>query len=110
MSDDQTTEVTRPERKGAEGPMPALYLGHGAPPLVDDRLWVSQLSGWAAQLPRPRSILIVSAHWESAPLTLGATQTGTPLTYDFYGFPDRYYRMTYPCPGAPDLAARVKAL
>ena len=55
-------------------------------------------------------MLIVSAHWESAPLTLGATETGTPLTYDFYGFPERYYQMTYPSPGAPDLAARVKAL
>jgi 4,5-DOPA dioxygenase extradiol len=90
--------------------MPALYLGHGAPPLVDDRLWTAQLSAWAADLPRPRSVLIVSAHWESAPLTLGATETGTALTYDFYGFPQRYYEMTYPAPGAPDLAARVRAL
>jgi len=94
----------------ADGPMPALYLGHGAPPLVDDALWTSQLSAWAGELPRPRSVLMVSAHWESAPLTLGATETGVPLTYDFYGFPERYYRMTYPAPGAPDLAARVKAL
>ncbi len=90
--------------------MPALYLGHGAPPLVDDPVWTAQLSAWAKGLPRPRSILMISAHWESAPLTLGATETGTPLTYDFYGFPERYYRMTYPSPGAPDLAARVKAL
>jgi len=94
----------------ADGAIPALYLGHGAPPLVDDTLWTSQLAAWAADLPRPRSILIVSAHWESAPLTLGATETGVPLTYDFYGFPERYYRMTYPSPGAPELAARVTAL
>ena len=53
--------------------MPAVYLGHGAPPLVDDALWVSQLSGWAADLPKPKAILVVSAHWESAPLTIGAT-------------------------------------
>jgi 4,5-DOPA dioxygenase extradiol len=90
--------------------MPALYLGHGAPPLVDDRLWTSQLAKWAKDLPRPRSILIVSAHWESAPLTLGATRDAAPLTYDFYGFPERFYRMTYPSPGAPELAARVKAI
>jgi len=94
----------------ADGPVPALYLGHGAPPLLDDALWTSQLAGWARGLPRPRAILIVSAHWESAPLTLGATETGTPLTYDFYGFPERFYRLTYPSPGAPDLAAKVKAL
>src|SRR5215467_9591297 len=90
--------------------MPALYLGHGAPPLVDDELWVSELAAWAGELPRPTAILMVSAHWESAPLTLGATDDGVPLVYDFGGFPERYYRATYPAPGAPGLAARVKAL
>jgi 4,5-DOPA dioxygenase extradiol len=60
-------------------------------------------------IPRPTSILIVSAHWESVPIALSAT-TPVPLVYDFYGFPEHYYRMTYPSPGAPDLAARVKAL
>jgi 4,5-DOPA dioxygenase extradiol len=90
--------------------MPALYLGHGAPPLVDDETWTSQLARWAAELPKPKEILMVSAHWESAPLTLGATADAVPLTYDFYGFPERYYRMTYPSPGAPDLARRVGAL
>ena len=79
---------------GADGPAPALYLGHGAPPLLDDELWTSQLAAWAKDLPKPTAILIVSAHWESAPLTLGATVTGVPLTYDFYGFPERVYRMT----------------
>jgi 4,5-DOPA dioxygenase extradiol len=94
----------------AVGRMPALYLGHGAPVLVDDPLWTEQLAAWAKGLPQPRAILIVSAHWESAPLTLGATDPRVGLTYDFYGFPERYYRMTYPAPGAPDLAARVAAL
>lgn len=94
----------------ADGPMPAVYLGHGAPTLVDDARWTSELAAWARALPRPRAILVVSAHWESAPLTLGATADGAPLTYDFYGFPLRYYQMTYPAPGAPDLAERVKAL
>ena len=75
--------------------MPAVYLGHGAPPLVDDELWVSQLRAWADNLPKPKQILVVSAHWESAPLTVGATDGTTPLTYDFYGFPQRYYEMTY---------------
>ena len=50
--------------------MPALYIGHGAPPLLDDPLWSSQLSDLAADLPRPKAILIVSAHWESAPVML----------------------------------------
>jgi 4,5-DOPA dioxygenase extradiol len=105
----ETTEAPRSWTE-ADGPMPALYLGHGAPPLVDDELWTSQLAAWARALPRPRSILMVSAHWESAPLTLGATADAVPLTYDFYGFPERYYEMTYPSPGAPELARRVRAL
>jgi 4,5-DOPA dioxygenase extradiol len=90
--------------------LPALYLGHGAPPLVDDAVWTDQLSRWAAGLPRPKAILIVSAHWESAPLTLGATDTGVPLVYDFGGFPAKYYQARYPAPGAPGLAARIRAL
>jgi 4,5-DOPA dioxygenase extradiol len=90
--------------------MPTLYLGHGAPPLLDDELWTSQLAGWSETLPRPKAVLIVSAHWESAPLTLGATETGVPLTYDFYGFPRRYYEMTYRSAGAPDLAGRIEKL
>ena len=45
--------------------MPALYIGHGAPPLLDDPVWSGQLRAWAGKLPRPTAILIVSAHWES---------------------------------------------
>ncbi len=92
------------------GRMPAIYLGHGAPPLVDDPLWVIQLAAWARALPRPSAVLMVSAHWESAPLTIGATADGVSLVYDFGGFPERYYRARYPAPGAPGLAGRVRAL
>ena len=88
--------------------IPALFLSHGAPPLVDDETWVSELVRWAAELPRPEAILVVSAHWEAAPLTIGSTTTETPLTYDFWGFPQRYYDVTYDAPGAPELAARVR--
>jgi len=89
--------------------MPSLFLSHGAPPLADDPVWPSELARWSASLPRPRSILIVSAHWEEAPLTVGATRT-VPLVYDFWGFPRHYYEVTYPAPGAPDLAAEVVTL
>jgi 4,5-DOPA dioxygenase extradiol len=90
--------------------MPAIYIGHGAPPLVDDALWVAQLAAWAKALPHPSSVLMVSAHWENAPLTIGSTRTGTPLVYDFGGFPERYYRAQYRSPGAPELAADVRRL
>jgi 4,5-DOPA dioxygenase extradiol len=92
------------------GRMPAVYLGHGAPPLVDDPLWVVQLEAWARALPRPTAILVVSAHWEAAPLSIGATIDAAPLVYDFYGFPERYYQASYPAPGAPSLATRVRGL
>jgi len=92
------------------GRMPAVYLGHGAPPLLDDPQWVAELAAWAAALPRPRAVLMVSAHWTQAPLTLGAIESGVPLIYDFYGFPDKYYQARYPAPPAPELAERVAEL
>jgi 4,5-DOPA dioxygenase extradiol len=89
--------------------LPAVYLGHGAPTLIDDALWPVELATWAAAMPKPKAILVVSAHWQSAPLTLGAVAPA-PLVYDFYGFPDRYYQIRYDSPGAPELAARIKAM
>lgn len=89
--------------------MPALYLSHGAPPLADDPIWPGQLAAWSADLPKPRAILMISAHWEEAPLALGATST-MPLVYDFWGFPERYYQVRYAAPGAPELAERVRKL
>ena len=66
--------------------MPALYLSHGAPPVFNDAHWMDQLFGWSLSMPKPTAILIVSAHWESAPLMISAPDAGTPLVYDFGGF------------------------
>ncbi|WP_133916132.1 dioxygenase family protein [Streptomyces sp. NBC_00582] len=93
----------------ADGPLPALYLSHGAPPLFDDGPWLRQLFDWAQSLPKPTAILIVSAHWEDAPLAVSASAAGTPLVYDFGGFHPRYYRMRYDTPDATALAHRVAA-
>jgi len=112
MAAGDDTTVTAAAAIAPAGPaerMPALYIGHGAPTLVDDAVWPVELAAWARELPRPRSILMVSAHWESQPLTVGSTTT-VPLVYDFYGFPERYYRTRYAAPGAPDLAASVAGL
>ena len=95
------TSEPRIDRDSSTDPaaaMPVLYLSHGAPPLADDSLWTEQLASWSADLPRPTSILVISAHWEEAPLTIGAT-TPTPLVYDFWGFPDRFYEATYAARG-----------
>ena len=85
-------QARAPRRGRAGGPMPAIYLSHGAPPLADDTLWTGQLAGWSAALPRLALAPTVSAHWEAAPLALGATETVPPV-YDFWGFPDRYYQV-----------------
>lgn len=92
------------------GPLPALYLSHGAPPVFDDPHWIDQLFGWSQSFPKPRAILIVSAHWESAPLSLSASAAGTPLVYDFGGFAPRYFAMQYATPDAQKLARQVSAL
>jgi 4,5-DOPA dioxygenase extradiol len=89
--------------------MPVIYLSHGAPPLADDPIWTRQLKDWAASMPKPGAVLMVSAHWEEDPLTVGATRT-VPLVYDFWGFPQTYYEVKYPAPGAPALAAEVRRL
>lgn len=90
--------------------MPALYIGHGAPMLLDDPLWTGQLRQVAKELPRPKAILIVSAHWESAPVTLSNPSANSPLVYDFSGFDRKFYEMTYNSPDATALAAQVAAL
>ncbi|MEZ5419979.1 MAG: class III extradiol ring-cleavage dioxygenase [Vicinamibacterales bacterium] len=89
--------------------MPSIFLAHGSPMLLDDATWVGQLRAWAGALPRPAAVLMLSAHWEDMPVTLGATGP-VPLVYDFYGFPARYYEVQYAAPGAPELAARVRGL
>jgi len=86
-----------------------VFAAHGAPILVDDPVWMAELASWGAALPKPRGILMVSAHWEAQPTTLGATG-GVPLVYDFYGFPARFYEARYATPRADRLAERVRGL
>jgi 4,5-DOPA dioxygenase extradiol len=90
-------------------PMPVIFAAHGAPVLLDDDGWVGELAAWAQAMPKPKAVLMVSAHWDESPTTLGATRP-VPLVYDFYGFPERYYQTKYPAPGAPALAERVRGL
>jgi 4,5-DOPA dioxygenase extradiol len=91
------------------GKMPVIFLAHGSPFLLDDKHWVGELAGWATALPRPKSVLMLSAHWLDRPITIGATRP-VPLLYDFYGFPARYYDTKYPAPPAPELAVRLRQL
>lgn len=91
----------------SDGPLPSLFVSHGAPPTLDDADWLRRLFDWGQGLPRPRGIVVVSAHWEDAPLAISATAGGTPLYYDFGGFHPRYYSLQYATPDATDLGRRV---
>jgi 4,5-DOPA dioxygenase extradiol len=105
-------DVSRAQRNWTpqDGALPSIYLSHGAPPLFDDGPWMDQLFGWSQSMPKPKSILIISAHWESAPLSLSASAANTPLVCDFGGFAQRYFEMTYRTPDAGDLARRVASV
>ena len=100
------------QRAWVEGdaPLPTMYLSHGAPPLLDDAAWMQDLFAWSQSLPKPRAVLIVSAHWEQAPLSLSSTTAATPVIYDFGGFDQRFYRMSYDTPDASELAELVSSL
>jgi len=95
--------------EGTNKTTPAIFLAHGSPFLLDDAKWVAELGAWARALPRPRAVLMLSAHWVDRPITIGATRR-VPLVYDFYGFPAKYYQLTYDAPPAPELATRLRGL
>jgi 4,5-DOPA dioxygenase extradiol len=91
------------------GALPALYLSHGAPPTFEDTVWMRELHDWARALPKPKAVLIVSAHWESDGIGITSTRP-TELVYDFGGFADMYYRMRYDTPDPSELARQVRAV
>jgi 4,5-DOPA dioxygenase extradiol len=84
--------------------MPVLFIGHGSPMNITlNNEYTRSLVSAAKALPKPRAILVISAHW----LTDGTfvTCVNKPKTiYDFYGFPDELYRLSYPSPGSPENA------
>jgi len=96
-----------PKGGGHVSRAPSLFVGHGSPMRALDPEGGGDWVRWTAGFPKPKAILVVSAHFELAPITIGAT-TPVPLIYDFYGFPDELYAVTYAPPGAPALADDVE--
>jgi 4,5-DOPA dioxygenase extradiol len=108
LSDVAARDAADPHRMWTpdHGPMPTLYLSHGAPPTFEHATWMRELHDWARAMPKPKAILIVSAHWESD--SLGITSTApTELVYDFGGFSPMYYRMRYDTPDPSALAQQL---
>jgi 4,5-DOPA dioxygenase extradiol len=91
--------------------LPALFVSHGAPTLVIDDVPAHDfLKTLPSLLPEaPRAILMISAHWET-PVPAVSTVAQPDTIHDFGGFPEALYRLQYPAPGAPELAARVVEL
>ncbi len=92
--------------------LPSLFISHGAPMvLVDDSPARSFLKNLPARLAGPplRAIVVLTAHWESELPRISAAIRPETI-YDFYGFPDALYEVSYPAPGDPALAAEIAGL
>jgi aromatic ring-opening dioxygenase catalytic subunit (LigB family) len=100
--------------------LPTFYVPHGGGPCffmewtMGPRDTWDRLAGWLRSLDsllpaRPEKLLVVSAHWEATVPTV-TSSPAPPLLYDYSGFPPHTYELTWPAPGSPELAARVRVL
>jgi aromatic ring-opening dioxygenase catalytic subunit (LigB family) len=107
-----------PESSMSSELLPTIFLPHGAgpcffmdwPPAGSWDAMADGLRGLTSRLDvAPKAIVVVSAHWEAPVFTVN-TQSTPGLLYDYSGFPEHTYRLTWPAPGAPPLAARMRKL
>jgi aromatic ring-opening dioxygenase catalytic subunit (LigB family) len=115
-----TTPASAPADHTAQaaGRMPVVYLPHGGGPWpwldMFDRRETADLTRYLEKVRQapgraPTAVLVISAHWEERVPTV-MTAERPPLLFDYYGFPEQTYQITWPAPGAPALATRVQAL
>jgi aromatic ring-opening dioxygenase catalytic subunit (LigB family) len=117
MQNDESAASAIMENGGDMSRMPVAFVPHGGGPWpfvemglpADEVTALTDYLQTVRALPsrRPRALLVVSAHWEEAvPTVMTAVRPG--MYYDYYGFPPESYTITWPAPGAPDVAARVR--
>jgi len=88
--------------------MPVLFMGHGSPMnAIENNEFTEGWKSLMKDIPTPKAILVISAHWESPGTKILAVDK-PKMIYDMYGFPQELYQVKYPAPGAPELASEIK--
>lgn len=93
--------------------IPPIFISHGVPTLATDDAINAELAAWGRALPRPRGVLVISAHWQESTLTRGSTAARPKLVYDadaYESISPELRRARYAAPGAPDLAYELATL
>ncbi len=101
-------------QKNPQNQAQIVYFSHGGGPLpilgdASHKSMVEFMRQLPSRLRKPDAILVISAHWEESTATL-LSAPDPPMFYDYYGFPDKAYEITYPAPGSPELANRIAGL
>ncbi|KAJ1921709.1 hypothetical protein H4219_000442 [Mycoemilia scoparia] len=117
MSTDATTTAATPDTIVSGKKMPVLFLSHGGPNLLSDDEYpldegigkeLQRIGKHITEEIKPKMVLVISAHWQAEPNAVHINQQQfTPLIYDFYGFPAKYYSATFEHIGSPELAHNV---